>query len=83
MSMDPQEATIFDCPNPPVLIEAEHARIALEALEFQHREFEERLRRQPRTCNGVVNHMRLHLLQCVNSIIAAKVAIGPQVEDLP
>jgi hypothetical protein len=54
----------------------EHIQTILDALEFQRSEYEKMLSREPRTRNREPNPMRLHLLQCMNSIGEARAAIA-------
>src|SRR5262249_45459400 len=54
---------------------------AIEALEYQHRQYEKMLDREPRTRNRKINVMRTHLLQCMNSINEAKAALAAKLEE--
>ena len=64
-----------------IIIEAEHLETALEALEFQKSKYSAQLEREPRTRNRVPNIMRIHLLQCLNSIGAAESAIKRELDS--
>ena len=64
------------------MLKREHLELALEALEFHARSHERQLAREPYTRRGYPNHMRIHLLQCMNSISEARHALSEHIGGL-
>ena len=52
-----------------------HLQTAIDALEFQHRQYEDQLRRTPKTRDRKPNLLHAHLVQLLDGIDAARTAI--------